>query len=111
MLCINEPYSSQQCILMLPYCYVHAEPGPPTNVELIKDAVLLWQPPDTPNGVIQGYDIQLTYENRKLKTKLISVDSDTFSYNLTADDAKGKPTIRVKEKELTGIQWVDFQVH
>ena len=88
---------------MLPYHYVHAEPGPPTNVELIKDAVLLWQPPDTPNGVIQGYDIQLTYENRNSKIK--HVDSDTFFYILTVDDAKGKPTIQVKQNELNDIEY------
>ena len=35
-------------------------PGCPSGIEIVVDIVLVWQKPETPNGVIVGYDARVS---------------------------------------------------
>ena len=48
-----------QFVITIVYAYIHAAPGPPTNVEVVRIAergqlTVTWEPPTNPNGVIQS---------------------------------------------------------
>ena len=60
-------------------------PEPPIGVEVVGNSLLIWQKPGTPNGVIVGYDMSITFtpSNNPIAR---SLGDTTFYYVFREDD-------------------------
>ena len=52
----------------VPFLHLNAVPGPPTEIEVVANVVSVWQNPETPNGVITGFDVRISLLNEDAST-------------------------------------------
>ena len=81
--------------------FIHTVPGPPRSVQVVEDAVALWQEPDKPNGNITGYDVGIGSTPEQI-TVIRSIDgSERNFYVITRSDVSASPSyVRVRANEL-----------
>ena len=49
--------------MSVPFLHLNAVPDPPTRVVVVANVVSVWQNPETPNGVITGFDVRISLLN------------------------------------------------
>ena len=72
------------------FLHLNAVPGPPTRVDIVANVVSVWQNPETPNGVMTGFDVRISLLNEDASTKgtiyNTSLLPDTFYHVLRTSE-------------------------
>jgi len=73
-------------------------PEAPDRVEVIRNIVLIWQPPSKPNGVILGYQICISYTSSEGDETFPGIDlsADVFSFVLEVGIVPANVTANIK---------------
>ena len=81
-------------------CYT--VPGPPQNVQVLENTVVLWQAPQVLNGNITGYEVRIsTTSGRTITTRNIT-DSGVHHYVIRENDVTDN-SIRMAQIEVSNI--------
>ena len=70
-------------------------PGPPASVAVV-DRVLIWLPPQSPNGNLTGYNIRVYSDGNVGLGQTNNVDANTFYYKLTTSNLPTGNSLKVQ---------------
>ena len=70
-------------------------PEKPSGVEVVDNLLLIWQKPDTTNGIITGYDVHITF-TPKNDPIITNLDSSKLYYILRQKEIPEDATVHVQ---------------
>ena len=99
---LNITVLAAQGILITVHCFSIVVPGPPLNVRVLENTVVLWQAPQVSNGNITGYEVRISTTSGQTITTRDITGSGVVYYVIRENDVTDN-SIRMAQIEVSNI--------